>query len=200
MEHIFKKGLKNAPVLVLLHGTGGDERSLLSIAEFLNPEASVLSLRGEVNEYGALRFFKRLEEGLYDVDDLNYRGGVIRKFIEEMAENYQFDLKDVVLVGFSNGSNMAINLLLADHTPFHKGILFAPMYPVDTDHLTQLKDKTHVFISMGEEDPICSLEDSRNVVEQFEKRGANVDTFWVNSHEINLESLKKAKDWLDRQH
>ncbi|MGT2771540.1 alpha/beta hydrolase [Streptococcus marimammalium] len=198
MEHIFKKGLNNAPVLVLLHGTGGDEHSLLSIAEFLNPAASVLSLRGEVNEYGALRFFKRLEEGLYDVDDLNYRGGVIRKFIEEMAENYQFGLKDVVLVGFSNGSNMAINLLLADHTPFHKGILFAPMYPVDTDHLTQLKDKTYVFISMGEEDPICSLEDSRNVVEQFEKRGANVDTFWVNSHEINLESLKKAKDWLEK--
>lgn len=198
MEYIYHQGESNQPLFVLLHGTGGNEESLLSIAEVLNNKASILAVRGTVSEHGALRYFKRLVEGLYDVEDLNQRGQELADFIIAFTKEKTIDLTSVVLIGFSNGANIAINLLLADKSPFRKALLMAPMYPVDTCHLTESKDKTKVFISMGKNDPIVTQEESQAVVNLFTDRQAQVETYWVNSHEVTLESLMAAKIWLNK--
>ena len=65
MQHIFKEGKAGHPVFILLHGTGGDETNLLPLGEVLDSEATVLSIRGDVNENGMLRYFKRQGEGRY---------------------------------------------------------------------------------------------------------------------------------------
>jgi len=58
MKHIFQKGSNPAkPTLLLLHGTGGNEFDLLPIAEIIDPEASILAVRGNVIENGMPRFF-----------------------------------------------------------------------------------------------------------------------------------------------
>ncbi|GAA0057507.1 alpha/beta hydrolase [Streptococcus canis] len=198
MTHLVKTGHPDQPTFILLHGTGGNEESLLSLANFLNPTANFISLRGEVNENGALRFFKRHREGFFDEQDLNTRGQQLKDFLEEQAKAHQFDLSDTVLVGFSNGANMAINLLLADESPFQKAILFAPMYPVDTSKLTEDKSHLRLFISMGTEDPLVSPTDSQHVLSLFESRGAKVTPFWVTGHEIRLDNLQAAKEWLEQ--
>ena len=74
MEHIFRKGQEDAPTLILLHGTGGDEADLIPFGTALNSDYNLLGIRGEVNENGMNRYFKRLAEGVYDEADLNYRG------------------------------------------------------------------------------------------------------------------------------
>ncbi len=42
MKAIYQQGAADAPVLVLLHGTGGDEQSLLEVGKALDPQASLL--------------------------------------------------------------------------------------------------------------------------------------------------------------
>lgn len=197
MEHIYQQGKKEAPVLVLLHGTGGDERSLLPLVPHLNKEATVLSVRGEVNEGGALRFFKRKAEGIYDIEDLYAQGEKLAAFIKEASEQYDFSMEKVVLVGFSNGSNIAINLLLEHSNDFKKGILFAPLYPLDSQ--TEKLEETRVFLSFGKFDPICPVEQSHHVRDLFEKRGAKAEQVWVNTHEITMPSLESAAQWLQEQ-
>jgi phospholipase/carboxylesterase len=53
-------------VLLLLHGTGGDESDLIPIGRELDEAAAVLSPRGKVLENGMPRFFRRLGEGVFD--------------------------------------------------------------------------------------------------------------------------------------
>ncbi|GAE95105.1 carboxylesterase [Gracilibacillus boraciitolerans JCM 21714] len=64
MKHIFKEGKSlKGPTFLLLHGTGGSENDLLPLAEIMDPDANILSVRGSVSENGMARFFKRLAEG-----------------------------------------------------------------------------------------------------------------------------------------
>lgn len=102
MHSIFKKGHLEAPVFVLLHGTGGDETALLPIAQELNKQATVLSIRGDVSENGMNRYFKRLAEGHYDLEDLEKRGEALHKFIQQAANEHQFSLDKIIFIGYSN--------------------------------------------------------------------------------------------------
>lgn len=195
MNYIYKEGNKELPLLVMLHGTGGDERQMMPLASSISPESSVLSVRGNVSENGMNRYFKRKAEGVYDVEDLHFRGKELLDWIVEFGKENDLDLSQAVFVGFSNGSNIAMNMMLREDTLIHQGILLAPMYPVEVPTDLDLSS-TRVFLSMGENDPICTVQDSENVISIFERGGAEVTTFWVNSHEVTQASLDAAKEWL----
>src|ERR671926_467338 len=96
-------GTSDAPTLLLLHGTGGGENSLVQIGKQLAPNAGILSPRGKVLENGMPRFFRRLAEGVFDHEDLVARTHELADFIEAAAEEYGFDPSKVVAAGYSNG-------------------------------------------------------------------------------------------------
>ncbi|SUK17668.1 phospholipase/carboxylesterase family protein [Staphylococcus agnetis] len=192
MEHIFKQGQAQAPTFVLLHGTGGNEHDLLPVAELLDPSYHALGVRGKVSENGMNRFFKRHGEGNYDVEDLKFRAHELHQYIQTAARHYGFDINHVVLVGFSNGANIAIELLLNADMPYRKGLLFAPLYPLDVDTHLDLSQKS-VFLSMGENDPIVTVQQSHDVEQLFKQRGAHVTSYWVNSHELTRDAIEAAK-------
>ncbi len=79
------------PVLLLLHGTGGDESDLLPLGEALLPGAPRLSPRGKVLENGMPRFFRRLAEGVFDLDDLRKRTDELADFVEAADQAYGLD-------------------------------------------------------------------------------------------------------------
>src|SRR5262249_31010217 len=105
--------------LLLLHGTGGDENDLIPLGQMLAPDAGLLSPRGTVNENGAPRFFKRLAEGVFDIDDLHARTKDLVAFVEGAAGQYHFDPKQGVAGGFSEGGHNARRGLLSSPAPPH---------------------------------------------------------------------------------
>lgn len=197
MKYIYNEKKQGAPVFVLLHGTGATETDLLPLAELLNSEYNVLSIRGNVQENGMNRYFKRFGEGQYDWEDLDFRGNELYEFIEEKSKEYKFNLEDVVLVGFSNGSNIAIQMMLKQPDTFKRAALFAPMYPTDVEEKQDFSD-VKVFLSLGKGDPIVPESESERVISLFEERGADVTTEWVNGHSLTQEAALKAKNWLDQ--
>lgn len=195
MKYIYNEKQKGAPVFVLLHGTGGTESDLVSLAELLNPTYNVLGIRGNVQENGMNRFFKRHSEGNYDWEDLEFRGKELFEFIVEKSQEYDFKLEDVVLVGFSNGSNIAIQMMLKQPDAFKKAALFAPMYPADVIEKQDFNDAS-VFLSLGKGDPIVPESESERVIRLFTDRDADVTTTWVNGHRLTQQVALEAKDWL----
>ena len=109
--HEFVPGKSNR-TLLLLHGTGGNERDLIPLGHELDPNASLLSPRGKVSENGMPRFFRRLAEGVFDLEDLQKRTHELADFVVGAAKHYQIDAKNIVAVGYSNGANIAASMLL----------------------------------------------------------------------------------------
>ena len=91
--------------------TGGNEDDLLPLGERLLPGAALLSPRGQVLERGMPRFFRRLAEGVFDIDDLRRRTDELAEFVAAARDAYNLALPPIA-VGFSNGANIAAALLL----------------------------------------------------------------------------------------
>jgi phospholipase/carboxylesterase len=195
MKHIFKKGDSKKPVFLLLHGTGGNESDLLPLAEMIDPAASVLGVRGSVSENGMPRFFKRLAEGVFDEDDLKIRTKELYEFIQQSSETYGFDPKNIVPIGYSNGANIAANLLFHYENIFGKAILFHPMIPMRGIELPKL-NQTSVFIGAGENDPICLPEETKDLAKMLKSAHASVVIHWERmGHQLTQSEVEAARDW-----
>src|SRR5262249_16993263 len=115
--------------LLLLHGTGGNENDLLELGQTLAPNAALLSPRGKVSERGMPRFFRRLAEGVFDIEDLKFRTQALADFVASAASAYGFDPGKVIAVGYSNGANIAVSMLLLRPATLAGAVLFRPMVP-----------------------------------------------------------------------
>lgn len=200
MKHIFKKGEEgNSTTLLLLHGTGGDENDLLPLGDMIDPGASVLSVRGNVDENGMNRFFRRLAEGVFDEEDLIYRTKELRDFVDQAAKDYGFDRSQVVAVGYSNGANIAGSLLYHYGKVLQGSVLLHPMVPRRGIDVPDLKG-VPVFIGAGVNDPICPAQETKDLEKDLTGAGANVEVFWANlGHQLTREEVENAAAWYKKQ-
>lgn len=194
MRHIFKKG-QSETTLLLLHGTGGTEQDLLQLAELVDPSANVLSVRGNVLENGMPRFFRRLAEGIFDEEDLVFRTKELNEFLDEAAEKYEFDRKQIVAIGYSNGANIAGSLLFHYKDSLKAAILHHPMVPRRGINLPDLAG-VKVFIGAGTNDPICPAQESEELRDLLENAGAEVELHWENrGHQLTYSEVEAAGKW-----
>jgi phospholipase/carboxylesterase len=183
--------------LLLLHGTGGDEHDLIPLGRHLDPDAAILSPRGKVLENGMPRFFRRLAEGVFDLEDLQRRTHELADFIIAAAEDYGFEIDKIVSVGFSNGANIAASLLLLHPGILRTAILFRAMVPLVPDPLPKPTD-TRVFISAGNQDPIVSASETENLANLLRDCGADVTVRSVNAgHGLIDADVQNARAWLE---
>lgn len=199
MKHIFQQGSNpSKPTFLVLHGTGGNEHDLMPIASHIDPEASVLSVRGNVSENGMPRFFKRLSEGVFDMEDLKARTEELNRFIATAAEEHGFDRSNVIAIGYSNGANIAANLLFTYSDALKGAILHHPMVPNRDTQLPNLSG-VPVFIAAGTNDPICPAEESTDLKELLQNAGAMVKLHWENyGHQLTMPEVEAAKAWYDQ--
>ncbi len=185
-----------APTLLLLHGTGGDESNLLPLGDVLFPGAAVLSPRGKVLEHGMPRFFRRLAEGVFDLDDLIARTHEVAEFVVAATAEYGFDAGTVVAVGFSNGANIAASLLLLRPGILSGAILFRPMVPLVPETLPRLNG-VPVFVAAGRQDPIVPPANTEQLVELLREAGAEVAVhLGPGGHALTDGDVAAARRWL----
>lgn len=196
MHHIFKQGNDpKKPVLLLLHGTGGDENSLLSLASIIDDDAPVLSVKGNINENGMPRFFKRLAEGIFDEEDLVLRTHELNQFLDDAAKQYSFDRHNIIAIGYSNGANIAASLMFHIKDALKAAILHHPMVPRRHISLPDLEG-VPIFIGAGENDPICTREESLELEHLLSEAGAEVTVHWEQfGHQLTRSEVEAAKNW-----
>ena len=184
--------------LLLLHGTGGNEHDLIAFGRSLEPEATLLSPRGKVLENGMPRFFRRLAEGVFDLEDLKLRTHELAGFITATAQHYGLAADKITAVGYSNGANIAASLLLLRSEILRAAILFRAMVPIRPDPLPHLNG-VHVFISAGNQDPIVPASEAQQLATLLRNAGAVVTVYFVNAgHGLTNEDIQTARLWLQK--
>jgi predicted esterase len=193
--HEFVQGSSNR-TLLLLHGTGGNEGDLIPLGRELDPNASLLSPRGKILENGMPRFFRRLAEGVFDLEDLKMRTIELADFVAAAVRHYKLVPNDIVAVGYSNGANIAASMLLLRPEIMHAAILFRAMVPLIPDKLPDLSS-AHIWIGAGDQDPIIHASETQRLVELLRSAGADVTIrFFTAGHGLTNTEIETAGQWL----
>lgn len=201
-HHIYQPGFDAArPPLLLLHGTGGDERDLLGLGQTVAPGASLLSPRGQVLEGAMPRFFRRLAEGVFDEDDLRRRTHDLADFVEQARERY--GIAAPVAIGFSNGANIAASLLLLCPEVLAGAALLRAMSPFAEPPQVLKKPPQadlvgkRVLMLSGAIDPIIPEENAKRLARTLSAAGASVDHRVLPAgHGLSQADIGLLKGWL----
>ena len=198
--HLFTEGASaDTPVVLTLHGTGGDEHEITALAEAVAPGAAVLSPRGRVTEGGANRWFRRLREGVFDVDDVIVRAGELAAFALAARERYGLEGRELIATGFSNGANIALATALLHPHAVSRVVAFSGMHPFgDRD---PIGDATGVELLLlnGTDDPMAPLASGDVLERTATLHGASVTRLTrPGGHGIDRGEVQAAQQWLAR--
>jgi predicted esterase len=182
--------------LLLLHGTGGDERDLLQLGAMVAPGARLLGVRGQVLEGGMPRFFRRLAEGVFDEADLVRRAGDLAAFVPAAAGAYRFDATRVIALGFSNGANIAAAMLLLHPGVLGGAVLLRSMVPLEPSVLPALP-ATPVLLAEGAQDPLVPRANAERLATLLRDAGAAVTLHWEQAgHGLTQSDVTVAQEWM----
>ncbi|MBY0328546.1 alpha/beta hydrolase [Patescibacteria group bacterium] len=182
--------------LLLLHGTGGDERDLLRLGRMLDPDAHILSPRGNVLEGGYNRFFERLSAGVFNEEDIITRSKDLAEFVAAAQAKYGIQHTKVIAVGFSNGANIAASLLLLHPIVLSGAILFRAMVPLIPKEQPDLSGVPILLLS-GTEDTIIQQSKVYELKELFTTGKSQLTHEWLETgHEITSRDVEIATTWL----
>jgi phospholipase/carboxylesterase len=182
--------------LLLLHGSGGDENDLLPLAARIGPGRAMLSPRGKVNEHGITRFFRRGDDGVWDIDDFRKRTAELADFTSRAVAVYQ--MQKPIALGYSNGANIAWSLLLKDPALLKGAILLRSMLPFDPRPLPDLTGIAVLLIA-ATHDELIPVERAGLLAALLGEAGADV-TYEVLpvSHGLTEDDIALTSEWLGR--
>ncbi len=194
--HIFKRSSSPKKIcFLLLHGTGGDEKDLIPIAEEIDNSVAILSPRGKVIENGMPRYFKRIAPGVFDLEDLKFRTKELYDFIIRAKVKYELEDHKMITLGYSNGANMAISLLFTFPNAFNAAILIRPMIPFEPKENINLKDKK-ILILAGMFDELVNKEYPKRLFNLLIEYKAIVEIEWIPyGHNLTFDDIKIIKNW-----
>jgi phospholipase/carboxylesterase len=149
-------------------------------------------------ENGMPRFFRRLAEGVFDLEDLQKRTQELADFVVSAADFYKIDSKQIVAVGYSNGANIAASMLLLRPEILSAAILFRAMVPLIPETAPDLST-TRLLISEGDHDPIVSAAEAGRLAGLLRSAGADVAIrFFPSGHELTPDDVDLAREWLTK--
>lgn len=188
--------------IILLHGVGGNEQDLFSLASQLPNDFYIIAPRGQFT-LGAGRY------AWYNVDfstgkpvynaaqELSSRK-VIVSFIERVKQKYNLD--EVYVGGFSQGAIMSFSIGLLYPKEVKGVIAFSgrlleeikPLVKEDA-YLKELK----VFVAHGEQDNTLPIYYAKQAKDYLENLG--ISLFYHEyplGHQISSEEVKDLNDWI----
>lgn len=182
------------PLLFLFHGTGGDETQMLGLGRAVAPGAALVAPRGDVSEMGALRFFRRAAEGVYDMDDLARATAKMAGFVRAHVEAAR--PAAVMGLGYSNGANILASTLFAAPELFDAAVLMHPLIPFQPQIAGSLAGR-RILVTAGERDPICPPHMTARLEAWLRDAGTDVTMVrHPGGHEIRPEEIDAARRFL----
>lgn len=182
--------------LVLLHGTGGNETTLLPFGARVAPNSTLVSLRGRSNDEGYPRFFRRLTMTTFDQAEIASEAEALAAFITEANAAYGLDPARTVFLGYSNGANMLGATMLLHPGVIRNAVLLRGMNALEAPQEVDLTG-TNVLMVTGQSDPYGPH--AAEIEKRLSAAGASVENRTLPAgHDIGLPDVDLARAFMEK--
>lgn len=189
---------EDAPVFLVLHGTGGDENDMIPFVQNIDSSAGIVSIRGNVVESGQNRYFKRPSGEHFDEEDIAENAKKLVQFVNEASEKHSFDRKKLIWIGYSNGANMITSILFLHPAVIQKAILLRPMV-IFRPHTIPTLPETALLMASGRQDPLVPIENTQKLIHLLQQTGAIVELFLHDGgHHLEEGDAFVAREWYQK--
>ena len=173
------------PLLVLLHGAGGDAAGGLSLLEAL------------ADEYGIALLAPASRGSTWDAVGRSRYGAdveVIDRALEKVFTTVPVDPEKIAVGGFSDGASYALGLGLANGGLFHRILAFSPGFIPSGPR----SGKPFVFVSHGDADDVLPRRNtSARLVPELREDGYDVEYVeFSGGHAVPPVIARQGLDWL----
>ena len=198
-----EKEIKNA--IILLHGYGGDgnDISMLSLNWKRHlPNTIFICPNGhetcEINPSGYQWFDLTKDDPNYILKETKKAEEILKKFINEVKEEYNLINSNICLSGFSQGCMMSLNVGLTSEDKFSSIVGFSGKIIDQNDLKKRVKNLTDVFLIHGELDDIVSPTFLLEAKDFLIREKVNVESHMVKNcgHHIPIEASSLALNYI----
>jgi phospholipase/carboxylesterase len=183
--------------LILLHGSGVDETTLVPLAAGIAPRAVLVAVRGRIAQDDGMRWFARITPTRFEQQSIRTETDAFAAFIVEAVKANGLDLACTTFLGYSNGANLISSIMLLHPGLIGRAVLLRPM-PVLDDVPPSDLSKAQVLVIAGAADATYAPF-APSLVALLRRHGAEVEARTVASgHEFGTKDARIARDWLAR--
>jgi predicted esterase len=181
--------------LVLLHGSGGDETTLMPLAARVAPHAALMGVAGRVTQEGTSRWYERITPTSFDQKDIRTEAEAFAALLQDAVKAKKLDLARTVFIGYSNGANLLGALALLHPGLVERAVLLRPMPVLETVPDADLS-RTRFLTVVGVND-ITYAPFGPTLDAILRGRGARVEAKTVKAgHLLGDEDVKVVAEWL----
>ncbi len=195
VHKLYRPERPNGETLVLLHGSGGNEITLLPLAQKIAPNATLLAVRGRVLQDGVTRWYRRVTPVRFDQKDVRAEADAFATFLEAAAEAYGLDLARTTFIGYSNGANLVAALSLLHPGLVQRAALLRSMPVLDKPPVADLAASNFLVVA-GKDDGLYARY-APALEKVLARNGAHVIAHMIPAgHGLDDEDARLVGEWL----
>lgn len=181
--------------LILLHGSGRDERDMVPLVAEFSPGSTAVAIRGAIPWERGFAFFRRFEDRSIDEASVLEQGRSLAAYISDIGARCGFQ-KRPILIGFSNGAIMAAALIQLYPDLAAAAVLLRPLSPFANARHESLPG-TPVLIIDGSNDERRTPGDGFRLAKTLEDAGAVITHHILRAgHNMASEDGALVREWL----
>ncbi len=192
-----------APVVVMVHGWGGDEASMWLFKQVVPKKVAIVTPRApiELSDDRYVWFDHNHERGQSNSDSLQKNLARFKRFIRALPDLYPIDPEKLLLLGFSQGAAISNSLFLT-RPNLAIGVASLSGFVPQGLELPQQDDRPAgrpIFIAHGTEDEIVPVDKARQARDIYIQLEADV-TYgeYPAGHKIHTDGMRDLKKWVKK--
>ncbi len=185
--------------LILLHGSGGNETTLMPLAERIAPHAVLVGIAGRVTQDGKKRWYQRVTPTSFVQADSRAEAQAFADFLADQVKQGRIDLTRTTFLGYSNGANLLAALSLLHPGLIQRAALLRPMPVLEQVPASDLARARFLTVIGASDTTYAPF--GPHLTEILRGRGASVETLVVKrGHGLGDEDVRAVSDWLAETH
>lgn len=195
-------------LVILLHGLGADGNDLFGLVryfkevladtKFISPHAPFdCDMAPMGKQWFSLA--NRNEESI--IAGVKEAEPILNNFIDEQKKQLNIEDKDIALIGFSQGSMLAMYTALRREKPLAAVLAYSGALIGEKEHKNEMKSRLPICLIHGESDEVVPFDAFNNALTILQKSGVPVQGFSRENlgHGIDPEGLKLGITFLSQE-